>query len=132
MNLSRRGFLTGMVAVAAVTAAAALPLPSFASVPTLWGDGEHDDTEALQALLDGKPIIRDGVLLEPDGHGIRLIGGVYQVSDTLHIRTPRTHIYNAHFRATFTAAHDRPVIYVHGVVQDAAISGPIFDLGRWV
>ena len=52
---TRRGFfkLIAGAAIAPVAAKAAALMPS---APILWGDGVHDDTEALQALLDGRVV----------------------------------------------------------------------------
>jgi hypothetical protein len=48
----------------------------------LWGDGFHDDTAALQAWMDGKPVIGvNGTLV-----GRVLFGGQYRVSDTIYMR----------------------------------------------
>lgn len=55
MTITRRSFfrLTAGAAITPVLAQAAAAMPS---IPVLWGDGVHDDTEAMQALLDGKVI----------------------------------------------------------------------------
>jgi hypothetical protein len=61
MNPTRRGFLSIMLAAAAAPAIVRsdslmrsyMPRPI---LPTLWGDGMHDDAAALQALFDGKPV----------------------------------------------------------------------------
>lgn len=54
MELSRRGFLRGLVAV---TAAGVVSLPAVAeAVPQLWGDGVHDDAGGLEALFNGRPV----------------------------------------------------------------------------
>jgi hypothetical protein len=47
----------------------------------LWGDGIHDDTAALQAWLDGKPVV--DIFGLPVG-GV-LSGGRYRVSKTVYI-----------------------------------------------
>lgn len=54
MNLSRRSFLGGVMAL---TASTALPIRgAFAlALPTIWGDGVHDDAPGLNALLQGLP-----------------------------------------------------------------------------
>jgi hypothetical protein len=75
MELSRRGFLGAMLAAAAAPAfvKASSLMPIYVpkqEVLTLWGDGVHDDSAALQALIDGKEVVRhDGVKWEraPDG-----------------------------------------------------------------
>ena len=52
MNLARRGFLAGsgglLMAPAIVKAEALMRI----APPLYWGDGLHDDTAALQAMLD--------------------------------------------------------------------------------
>ena len=41
--------------------------------PILYGDGVHDDTEALQVLIDGKDVMwRDGRLCDNKGSAITL------------------------------------------------------------
>lgn len=37
----------------------------------LWGDGIHDDTEALQTVLDGQPVVR---------MDSRVQGGTYRIT----------------------------------------------------
>lgn len=48
---SRRGFMLGAGATLI-----AKPKLLLGQLPKLWADGEHDDTDALNALLTGKPI----------------------------------------------------------------------------
>lgn len=50
MRTSRRGFLIGAVATVAALAGGLSWIP--ARKPTLYGDGVHDDTEAIQWMLD--------------------------------------------------------------------------------
>jgi hypothetical protein len=68
MIVDRRQFLTG-ISAAAVTAA--LPVSAQAlrvTVPQLICDGEHDDTDGLQALVDGLPVdIHRGAKRHRDG-----------------------------------------------------------------
>lgn len=54
-NMSRRGFLNLMVGATAVIVCQKVPT-TLAPVPILYGDGIHDDTKALQALIDGKVV----------------------------------------------------------------------------
>lgn len=66
MDLSRRSFLRGALAAPAVVAAASLmPVRAIERllIPRLWGDGVHDDTAALQAVLDGRPYWYGGLLM---------------------------------------------------------------------
>lgn len=46
--MNRRSFLRGLLAVPVVAALA----PLIPARPRLWGDGFHDDADALQALID--------------------------------------------------------------------------------
>lgn len=59
--MNRRNFLRGCLAV---TALAILPVPELHAYPVLYGDGVHDDTEAVQAIMDLKPFVVEGRLLE--------------------------------------------------------------------
>ncbi len=74
MSMTRRGFLKAMLVAAAapaiVRAESLMPIyvPKII-VPgdtILWGDGVHDDTMALQALIDGKKVwTPDGRVISP-------------------------------------------------------------------
>lgn len=75
MSMTRRGLLGA--ALAAFAAPAIVRADALMRIvpprpPTLWGDGIHDDTEALNYWLN-----RGGFVLS---------GGVYFISDTLRIR----------------------------------------------
>lgn len=86
--LTRRETLLG---AAAAVAASALPaVAGFEAIPTLWGDGEHDDTEALRWLFAGRvprqPARNQNYEMwrNHDG-GVAVRGGRFSVSDTIHI-----------------------------------------------
>lgn len=69
MTMTRRTFIGA--AIGATVVAAAGPLPIVPDIPTLWGDGIHDDTAGLQAAIDGREYRQawDGVIVparEPD------------------------------------------------------------------
>jgi hypothetical protein len=110
--MERRSFLASLAA-----ALGALALPPLARVaeapviekssrvPTLWGDGVHDDTVALQALLDGERIWFDGRLIDVtddwviSGHRFRLNDAVF-INGVEHIGKQRrrgTLVGNAFF-----------------------------------
>lgn len=50
--MDRRKFIAGT----AMTVAA-IAIPCKASTPVLYGDGQHDDTRALQAFVNGEKVI---------------------------------------------------------------------------
>lgn len=82
-------FQCGCVAAVLVAVAGLLPPPVAAGEAqhcvavenVLWGDGEHDDTKALNAWLSGEPAIwaDNGAPVGPaiSGHSFRLSAAVY-------------------------------------------------------
>src|SRR5690242_8948130 len=87
-SISRRTFFGGAIALAA---ASALPLSAFAEpVPLICGDGVHDDTAGLQALLDGKPFrVASGapnVVYRNTGGDVYITGGTYRITEALFVR----------------------------------------------
>ena len=110
-NLSRRCFLRGTIAVAA---AVTMPMAAVSEMfrPLLIGDGVHDDTAALQALLDGDPvdILNDGIRLLRS-EGLELQGGVYRLTRTIVLRRDNLTLRNI----TFNANHDGYVFYASAV-----------------
>lgn len=85
INASRRSFLGGLLALTAVTATG---IPAFAAIPTLWGDGVHDDTEALNALFSGTPVKVEGENIVASEAVLK--GGVFLISDTIFLRANRS------------------------------------------
>lgn len=94
MLTTRRRFLGAIlatcVAPAIVRASSLMPLVVRADVAPgliLYADGIHDDTAALQALLDGKQVLN--VLGEPMPRFAEplLRGGMYRITDTLIFRS---------------------------------------------
>ena len=78
------------------------------SSPVLWADGIHDDTQALQAMLDGKPFdiaaTAQGVVAI-EGY---LQGGTYLVSDTLHFRRNNLVVTEAEFVRDVSSTSESP------------------------
>jgi hypothetical protein len=131
-SMNRRGFLKSMLAAGVapyvVTSAGVLmpvkkiltaTAPEIAFVQSgpgatpqtfqealrLWGDGIHDDTAALQAWLDGSPVIRgDGSMV-----GRVLYGGSYRVSGTIYMREdqPGRELFGNEFHGPVAA--DKPM-----------------------
>lgn len=76
MTLTRRGFFFGAGAMAL---AASVPI-NFIQRPMLWGDGVHDDTEALNAFFRGEKIeTRAGVITDQE----LLAKGIFRVTAPL-------------------------------------------------
>lgn len=69
IDLSRRGFLRGLAALAA-TSSIVPPAVALRPPPDplkIWGDGIHDDTAALQALIDRQAAAGSNVFRFPAG-----------------------------------------------------------------
>lgn len=117
MNVSRRSFLRGALTVGALSVLPAIP--AFAErIPTLWGDGIHDDTQALQAFLDGKPVRVDGAFIAVrSGDGVRLSGGRFLVSDTIFVGDGRPSCVMTECLFWKSAAMNR--------------DAPVMSLSRW-
>ena len=104
MEVSRRSFLGGALALVAATQ---LPGKAFASAPTLYGDGIHDDTAALNALLAGKPfrLAGNGVYAVNREGYIFLSGGMFRISNTIHVMRPNTTITDCCFEGDMMPAN---------------------------
>lgn len=83
---SRRSFLHGLFCAPAIVAASSImPVKAILDVPPrLWGDGVHDDTAALQWILD-RP-------------GAYIVNGVYRVTAPLIVRHDYTTIDGVRFK----------------------------------
>lgn len=85
--MNRRGFLKAIFAGAA---AIAVPVSAINLVaPKLFrlrGDGLHDDTAALQALIDGKPVIApNGTEIRREGNVIYIPAGTYHLGPSTRL-----------------------------------------------
>src|SRR5947208_1315422 len=98
MAVSRRVFLSGLVAAPAVIAIDSL-MPVRPWVPVLYGDGIHDDWHGLQALVNGEAVdIRSRVVpayLNAPGLGLTSMGNTYSLSKPLIM--PANTIRRDHF-----------------------------------
>jgi hypothetical protein len=67
----------------------------------LWGDGVHDDAAALQALIDGRAVVRrDGAEFRRKTDGtIFLRAGTYAVGSTIVLAGGGHFITDCHFKA---------------------------------
>lgn len=80
IQLSRRGFIKGLVAATALATTAASLGVNLSRTPVLYGDGVTDDTEALQALCDGRGIIRNNMLYVRAADRLEIVGGNYRTT----------------------------------------------------
>lgn len=108
MDLNRRSFLRGVLAVTAVSIT---PTPLIAAdVPQIVGNGIHDDTAGIQAAIDGQPFVCEGQLIAGTKE-ISLGAGTYRVSKTLRVvGRDRIRFTGAHF----LVAHSDPFVYFEG------------------
>jgi hypothetical protein len=94
MAISRRSFLGGALAVAALPSSA---LAASSNPPRIVGDGFHDDADGIQALIDGNPFERaerSGVYAYPDGV-YAMHNGAFRITKTLQVRRGQTlHMHN--------------------------------------
>lgn len=90
---TRRDFLKGTAGLATLAlvpkwlVGPASRMLDHPAIPILYGDGEHDDAPALQALVDGKPVdaSRDkAATVHPDGSFV-LASGTYLIRRTVRI-----------------------------------------------
>lgn len=84
--MTRRNFIKLLGASLCVAAA-----PSFVTTEhkfqifTLHGDGITDDTEAIQALFDGKEVTFGGTVLKEVDGVIRIPSGVFKIDNKIRI-----------------------------------------------
>lgn len=112
---TRRGFLGAMLAAAAAPALvrAGSIMPVYVPKPgliTLWGDGIHDDTTAMQALLSGGEVNYGGASVKSLAGTLRLPSGTFLVSAPLVFGGSGMVFDGA--RNLITAQHDGPMMTV--------------------
>lgn len=125
MKLGRRTFIG-----AAMSAAALSAMPAMAAPPlTIHGDGKADDTAAIQALLDGTPVMMGGQIIKPVDGNVRLSDGLFRISKTLKV-TRSSYIENCVFYC-WPMAEDELAFHVIGDV-DCYFIGTTIDHRRGV
>jgi hypothetical protein len=91
--MKRRSFLAGLLAAPAIVRASSL-MPLYVPPLVLYGDGIHDDTQALSAALTGKRVSwADGRPVV----GALVSGGAFLLSDTVQVGSSAT-LSNAHLK----------------------------------
>lgn len=112
-NITRRRFLQGVAALAAVVVLPKLPLPELGpTVPILYGDGVHDDSPGLQALINGEPVDKrdNASRMLPDGT-LYISAGTYLIGETVRLR--RLNIQGSYFKRVPNS--EGPFLYVETV-----------------
>lgn len=92
LTFSRRKFLGGLFSLAAVT----VVVHDFSiagNMPSIKGDGQHDDTQGLGCLLRNEPVVVSENLRIDSHGGVTFHRGVYRVSQTIDVPADaRVHI----------------------------------------
>lgn len=85
--MDRRGF-AGALAGATAALCAVAAIPAAWTRPVLYGDGVHDDTDALQALFDGHEVTdaRDWSVIRPASFALNR--RAFRLSRTLNTSGP--------------------------------------------
>jgi len=113
VDVSRRSFLRGVLAVSVVAATAKLAIAEH--IPTLYGDGMHDDAPALNALFSGKPFRVDNeTIVASDG---QLNGGSFAIKSTVHIRSNSFTVRNCRIECV-DGFEGETAIHVHKECND--------------
>lgn len=105
LSMTRRGF----VAATASTAAVAIAVPAYAArAPRLYGDGIHDDTDALEHLLAGAAVTAASSRMTAEvGEGtVRLLNAKFRTRRAVRM-SPSLNLYVAN--CTFIVA-DGPAL----------------------
>lgn len=110
VNITRRSFVCSAACTAAIVSAG----PALALAPQrLHGDGIHDDTDALEALFAGQPVVtdREALIAQRDGANIRLLNGKFLIRRPVRIRKGMN-LYSANcsFRVNDGAMAPYPIL----------------------
>lgn len=83
--ISRRGFVAASGALTA--AVLSTPAYSLTARPTLYGDGVHDDTDALEALFANRPltVMNDRLTAAESNGTVRLLNGKFNIRRPLKL-----------------------------------------------
>lgn len=110
--LARRGFLVGLLAAPSIVSAASIMRVAPYSI--IWGDGIHDDTAAIQRLID-----------RGDFFGQDYGAGRFRISRGLHVPCGRI-IMDGHFIGTLLPGE--AVINLLPDAQDVILKDIWFDM----
>lgn len=84
--MNRRGFLKIAFAAGAASAVPILFADALASKNIIYADGIHDDTEALQAAIDGEDFACASDVVRIENGLLRITGGKSLTSNTIYLR----------------------------------------------
>lgn len=93
----RRSFLQGVLALTAAAAAGPQLALAEQALPTIYGDGVHDDWAGLQAMFSGKPFRVDNEVVVAEEGVVH--GGNFLLSRPLRISGDRICIAECRFTA---------------------------------
>lgn len=134
MSLSRRGFLGAMLAAAAAPAIVKNENLMRIVAPrslllTLWGDGVHDDTQGIQALVNGQTVVFGGREFGPRPDGaIYFPSGTFAMGSAV-VLASGANLFGNH--AQFKALSTAPVFETKAGAQDVYLRDFNFvGLGR--
>jgi len=104
--MNRREFLQAILAAGVapyVSTAAGVLMPVRKRAIWLWGDGYHDDTEALQALFDGLPVKNVGLATAHNvGGHIHLSRGHFLITSTIFMASNSNSVVrDSYFKCNF-------------------------------
>jgi len=132
---SRRGFMIGAGALLFAD-----PAVAYSKLPVLWGDGVHDDTDALNALFNGKRVRSGeaGDTFRPLFHDgwVALKGGHYAISGTIKHSVPfmlldatvtQREVNTPVFSGVFAGSPERPCMIVRNTFNMRAAKDPHED-----
>lgn len=86
MDLTRRSFLRGALAIAAVSVVP-IAAQEASTFPVIVGDGVHDDTAGIQAAFDGMPFVCEGHVVT-DARTVKFVGreSRYKITSPVTLR----------------------------------------------
>ncbi len=112
MEANRRQFLRGSLSIVG-----ALALPdfrlSYPDLPVLWGDGVHDDADALNALARGEPFAVESIgLFEYDSGYLK--GGHFLISRPVIFGKIPFHVEGVRFEAAPDFSANEAMLIIEG------------------
>lgn len=99
--MNRRGFLKtlGLAPAVILTPGLLMPVRKLLSIPgyILYGDGIRDDTAALQAMIEGKDVLFNGLVynaMRDFGNVVQFPTATFALTDTLRLAHAHDRVYD--------------------------------------